>query len=322
MNDYALYIELSQRGTGLTPEQVKHLQGLASTAVTAAIQTNPTLHATLARLQSHQRIYLPARTAWEAENARMWCGDARQLPLPNESVQLIVTSPPYNAKIRYRGYKDWQTWGEYWDGLIVPALKEMYRVLVPGGRVCINFANILRYRAPKRQTWGHLTETVLWPALMEIGFLPRERITWVKGKTEDMVAPSTAWGSWASPSNPVLRAVAEPIFVASKGTYQRYSKVPSAIDHDDFLMLTRNVWEIPQEPHKSNPFPARFPVELARRCITLYSYRYDTVLDPFAGSGTTLLATRATGRKGAAVELSAAYCNVAQLRYRKAMMQS
>lgn len=269
---------------------------------------------------------------WQEGKARMWRGDARDLPLPTESVGLVVTSPPYNAKMRYHGYRDWLTWAEYWDGLIVPSLAEMYRVLVPGGRVCINFANILRYKpvethkGPAKERgkprpfdaplWGTLTDAVIWPALEAAGFLPRERITWIKGgDTDELVAPSTAWGSWASPSNPVIRAVAEPVFVASKGTYDRYSGVPSAIDPDRFMLLTRNVWMIPQEAHAYNPFPARFPVELARRCIELYSYRYDTVLDPFAGSGTTLVAARELERIGAGVEISEQAVRLARGRY-------
>lgn len=263
----------------------------------------------------------PYAPYWQVGTARMWCGDARNLPLPSESVGLVVTSPPYNAKMRYHGYRDWLTWAEYWDGLIVPSLHEMYRVLVPGGRVCLNLANILRYKpeaehkGPAKERgkprpfdaplWGTLTDTVIWPALTAAGFLPRERITWIKGDdTAELVAPSTAWGSWCSPSNPVIRAVAEPVFVASKGTYDRYSGVPSTLEPDRYMLLTRNVWAIPQEPHTSNPFPARFPVELARRCIELYSYRYDTVLDPYAGSGTVLVAAQELGRTPAGVEIS------------------
>lgn len=270
---------------------------------------------------------------WVEGPHRVWNGDARQLPLPDESVHLIVTSPPYNARIRYRGYRDWLDWADYWDGLIVPSLREMYRVLVPGGRVCINFANVLRYktersaqprsrklgnqRLPKFDagTWRVLTDAVLWPALTQIGFLPRERLTWVKSESGETVTPSTAWGSWLSPSNPVLRAVAEPIFIASKGRYDRYSGVPSEISHDDFMAWTRNVWNIPQEPHAANPFPARFPVELARRLIKLYSYRYDTVLDPYMGSGTTVMAAAGEERIGVGVDTVPYYCDMAHKRY-------
>lgn len=272
---------------------------------------------------------------WKADGAKFYLGDARELPLPDQSVHLIVTSPPYNAKIRYRGYRDWLSYEEYWEQLIEPVLAECYRVLVHGGRLCINFANILRFadhnenyrrnrllngrrRSARVRQWGTLSEALMWPALERTGFLLREPLTWIKSEDERTLAPSTAWGSWCSPSNPVLRAVAEPIFIASKGSYDRYG-TPTPIERDDFMLWTRNVWNIPQDSHASNSFVARFPRELARRLILLYSFTGDTVLDPFAGSGTTLIEAAQNDRYGIGLDISEAYAKMSYARYKSVL---
>jgi site-specific DNA-methyltransferase (adenine-specific) len=149
------------------------------------------------------------------------------------------------------------------------------------------------------QHWSVLVDRHIWALLEEIGFLPRERITWVKGwGPEDIVTPSTAWGTWCSAENPVLRAVAEPIYIASKLSFAR-EPGQSDLTPEEFKAWTRNAWFIPAvQPADANGNPAAFPEELPWRLIKLYSYPGDLVLDPFVGGGTTVVAAARTGRRG------------------------
>lgn len=236
--------------------------------------------------------------------------DARRLPIRDESVHLIVTSPPYNAGVRYDGYDDRMGWDAYWQDLIDPALAECHRALVNGGRIAVNIANVCR----TEDGWPLQVVPRLWQALTDAGFLPRETLTWVKANHQDEAIvgnDSTAWGSWCSASNPVLRAVAEPVLIASKGTYRREQGL-SDLTREEFMAWTRNVWFI-TTGHKDQylKHPAMFPQDLPRRLIKLYSYVGDVVLDPFVGSGTTVRAARDVGRHGIGLDLSARYCRLA-----------
>lgn len=273
---------------------------------------------------------------YEHAGITIYCGDARELPLEDGSVDLVVTSPPYNAGVAYAGYSDDLCWKDYWHGLIEPAIAEAFRVLAPGGRICLNFANVARiipaerrpelmglrhprggklWTRPKNDSngeeWAALIDEHLWPLLRRVGFWPRERITWVKGNTEEEVtSTSTAWGSWMSASNPVLRAVAEPIFIASKGSHKR-GPGKSDITRAEFMEWTRNTWFIPVNGTMARVHPAQFPPELPRRLMKLYGYVDDVILDPFMGSGTTLRVAKNCGRGGIGVDSSDAYCKIA-----------
>lgn len=236
--------------------------------------------------------------------------DARRLPLLDESAHLIVTSPPYNAGVRYDVYDDRMAWDAYWQDLIEPSLRECYRVLVDGGRIAVNIANVCR----AGDGWPLQVVPKLWQALTDAGFLPRETLTWVKANHQDEAIvgnDSTAWGSWCSASNPVLRAVAEPVLIASKGTYRRERGL-SDLTPAEFKAWTRNVWFI-TTGHKDQylKHPAMFPQALPHRLIKLYSYVGDVVLDPFAGSGTTVRAALDCGRRGVGFDLSERYCRLA-----------
>ena len=166
--------------------------------------------------------------------------------------------------------------------------RETYRVLVHGGRACINVANI------GRRPYVPLS-ALITADMIDVGFLDA-RSDHMEQAGQRGIA-SCAWGSWRSPSNPVLRDVHEYILVFCKGDFARKKpecgmKQPT-IGRDDFLEWTKSVWEFPAGSAKKAGHPAPFPLELPARCIQLYTYSNDVVLDPFIGSGTTAIAAQA-----------------------------
>ena len=235
-----------------------------------------------------------------AVNAILPCSAERMDDLPDCSVHLMVTSPPYNVG---KDYDDDLTLDEYRD-FLRRVMREVYRVLVPGGRVCFNIANL--GRRPYLPLHRYIIED-----LESIGLLMRGEIIWDKAAS---AAGSTAWGSWQSPANPTLRDIHEYILVFSKDTYRRpaaagpeSARREPTISRGDFLELTRSVWQFPAESARRIGHPAPFPVELPRRCIELYTYAGEVTLDPFMGSGTTAVAALQTGRRFVGYEISAEY---------------
>jgi site-specific DNA-methyltransferase (adenine-specific) len=221
--------------------------------------------------------------------------------LPDNSVHLMVTSPPYNVG---KEYDDDLTLGEYRE-FLSRVWSEVCRVLVPGGRVCLNVANL--GRKPYLPLHAYLAEDML-----KTGFLMRGEIIWNKASS---AGGSTAWGSWQSAKNPTLRDVHEYILVFSKGSYSRSpGEKKSTITKDEFLELTKSVWSFGSESAKKIGHPAPFPVELPARCIKLYTFDGDIVLDPFMGSGTTAVAAKALRRHYIGYEVGKEYVKLARMR--------
>ena len=221
--------------------------------------------------------------------------------LPDYSVHLMVTSPPYNVR---KEYDEDLTLEEYINLLHV-VFKETYRVLVTGGRACINIANL--GRKPYLPLHALIIQTML-----EIGFLMRGEIIWDKAAS---ASPSTAWGSWQSASNPVLRDVHEYILVFSKESFSRKPEVKEdTIERESFLKWTKSIWTFPAVSAKRIGHPAPFPEELPRRLIDLYTFKNDVVLDPFCGSGTTCLAAFRLGRQYIGYEINPQYKQLAEER--------
>jgi len=196
--------------------------------------------------------------------------------LPDNSIHLMVTSPPYNVS---KVYDNDLSLKEY-VRLLNRVWKETYRVLVPGGRACINIANL--GRKPYIPLHSYVIE-----GMQKIGFLMRGELIWNKASS---ASTSCAWGSWISASNPVLRDIHEYILVFSKDSYSRKKqKKENTIKKCEFLEWTKSVWTFPAVSAKKIGHPAPFPLELPHRLIQLYTFKGDVVLDPFAGSGTTCL---------------------------------
>ncbi len=228
---------------------------------------------------------------------RVLCKSSESMEeLPDASVHLMVTSPPYNVG---KAYDEDLTLEEY-RAFIMRVMKEVYRVLVPGGRVCFNVANL--GRKPYLPLDAYITED-----LISLGFLMRGQIIWDKAASS---SGSTAWGSWRSPANPTLRDIHEYILVFSKGMFSRprISGREPTITNSDFLELTKSIWRFPAESAKKVGHPAPFPVELPRRCIELYTYSNEVVLDPFMGAGATAMAAKTTGRSFVGYEINEEYC--------------
>jgi len=229
--------------------------------------------------------------------------------IPNNSVHLMVTSPPYNVGKEYD--RDF-TLDEYLS-FLRRVMEEVYRVLVPGGRACINIANL--GRKPYIPLHMYITKEMI-----DIGFLMRGEIIWNKSSS---ASPSTAWGSWLSPTNPTLRDIHEYILVFSKETFSRENpnKRKSTISRDEFLEFTKSIWTFPAESAHKIGHPAPFPVELPYRCIQLYTYEGEIVLDPFMGSGQTAIAAIKTGRHYIGYEIEEKYVRLAEKRIKKFLIE-
>lgn len=221
--------------------------------------------------------------------------------LPDNCLHLMITSPPYNVS---KTYDEDLSLREYLD-LLQSVFQETYRVLVHGGRACINVANL------GRKPYIPLSDYIS-KIMIEIGFLMRGEIIWQKGAGAGV---SMAWGSWQSASNPVLRDTHEYILVFSKGSFERKKEDrENTITKEQFMEWTKSVWTMNPESAKKVGHPAPFPVELPFRLIQLYSFKDDIILDPFMGSGSTAIAAIKSNRNYVGYELDEEFIGLAAQR--------
>lgn len=226
--------------------------------------------------------------------------------IPNNSLHLMITSPPYNVS---KEYDNDLSLNEYLS-LLKNCFTETYRILVDGGRACINIANI------GRKPYIPLSDYVS-KIMIEIGFNMRGEIIWNKSAGAGI---STAWGSFQSASNPILRDVHEYILIFSKGNYKRERDKEEKelrkdnITKEEFIEWTKSVWTMNTESAKRIGHPAPFPEELPNRLIKLFSFTNDIVIDPFMGSGTTAIAAIKNNRNFVGYEINKEYINLANNR--------
>jgi DNA modification methylase len=234
---------------------------------------------------------------------RILCKSSEDMSeLPSNSVHLVVTSPPYNVGKEYDKDLDLNEYREF----LKRVFREVKRVLVPGGRLCINIANL--GRKPYLPLHTYIIQDML-----DLGFLMRGEIIWNKAGGG---SPSTAWGSWLSAKNPTLRDQHEYILVFSKDTFTRQNPFgrKSTISRKEFLEFTKSVWTFPAVSAKEIGHPAPFPVELPYRLIQLYTFEGEVVLDPFMGSGQTAIAALKSKRFYVGYEIVPEYVELAQKR--------
>ena len=249
----------------------------------------------------------------------IFTADARKMTeIPDACVALVVTSPPYFAG---KAYEEAMGQGhipadyvEYLE-MLSAVFAECARVLEPGGRIAVNVANL------GRKPYRSLAADVMTILQDDLALLPRGEVVWVKGKG---ATGSTAWGSFQSAANPVLRDLSERIVIASKGRFDRAVSRPdrakrglpnvNTISKEEFMEATLDVWNIAPESAKRVGHPAPFPVDLPARCLRLFTYADDVVLDPFMGSGTTAVAAVRNDRRFLGFETDPAYVELAHQR--------
>jgi site-specific DNA-methyltransferase (adenine-specific) len=192
-------------------------------------------------------------------------------------------------------YGDYLTFSRQW-------LAKCYQLAKADGRFCLNVP-LDKNKGGQQSVCADLTSIA-----KSVGWKYHSTIIW----NEQNISRRTAWGSWLSASAPFVIAPVEVIVVLYKHAWKKHSgSGQSDIARDEFMQWTNGVWTFKGESKKRVGHPAPFPIELPRRCIKLFSFVGDTVLDPFAGSGTTLLACRQTHRRGIGIEMDRGYCKLA-----------
>jgi len=234
---------------------------------------------------------------------KVFCKSSEKMSeIPDNSVHLMVTSPPYNVG---KVYDKNLSMEEYRD-LLTEVFKETYRVLVPGGLVCVNVANL--GRKPYLPIHSYIIED-----MQKIGFLMRGEVIWNKASS---ASQSFAWGSWLTATNPTLRDVHEYILIFSKDGFARRKPLlrKPTITKEEFMEYTKSIWTFSAERASKIGHPAPFPVELPYRLIQLYTFQDEVVLDPFVGSGTTCIAALKTKRNYIGYDNDKKYCELAEKR--------
>lgn len=221
----------------------------------------------------------------------------------NETVDIVLTSPPYNFNMKYDEHDDKSESSNYLTTLVT-IFDECIRVLKSGGRLIINIQPNYKEYYP--------THHAITAAMIDRGLIWRGEIVWLKNNLKKL----TAWGSWKSPSCPYLSYPFEFIEVFSKETLKHSGdKENIDITKNEFIEYVNGHWSIaPETRMKKFNHPAMFPEELAKRCIKLFSYKNDLVLDPFNGAGTTTFAANLLERKYIGIDISETYCEIAKER--------
>jgi len=222
--------------------------------------------------------------------------------IPDESIDLVVTSPPYNLGIDYGICKDKLPWDEYYSWC-ESWLREIYRILKRDGRLCLN-----HYFSCGDSSFRTAPLMELYNVTKRIGFKHHSLAIW----WDQTLCKLTAWGSWCNARAPYINAPLEGILIMYKKIWRKLNSGKSTINKKSFIMGTTGIWKIQPETH--NLTKSCFPIELPKLCIELLSYENDLVLDPFLGSGTTMLACLQTNRNCIGIEIEPKYVEICKKR--------
>jgi len=221
----------------------------------------------------------------------------------DNSIDLIVTSPPYNVDIHYGSFRDDIPYEKYLE-FTERWLEKAYSLMKPDGRMCLNIP-LDKNKGGQQSVYADILHIA-----KKIGWKYHSTIIWNEGN----ISRRTAWGSWLSARAPYVIAPVEVIVVLYKERWRKIRKGISDITREEFVEWTNGVWTFSGESRKKVGHPSPFPIELPKRCIKLFTYMGDIVLDPFLGSGTTLIACALLKRKGIGIDIDINYCELARKR--------
>jgi len=237
------------------------------------------------------------------------CGNSLEVlkTLDDNTIALTFTSPPYNLKIDYGKYEDNIPYNQYLDWL-KSIFIEVFRVTKNGGRCVVNIDAMTNRQEDRDQEYVRAIYPHLYNIMKEIGWKFRTEICWAK---QNAVGRKTAWGSYKSASNPIIRRNHEYILVWTKEDWKLTSPEQSDLEAKEFQKWTFSIWEVKPETRNLGGHPAPFSKELARRVIKLFSFPKDTILDPFSGTGTTCHVAKMNHRHYIGIDIDKDYCKYA-----------
>jgi site-specific DNA-methyltransferase (adenine-specific) len=248
-----------------------------------------------------------AKPFFKTNSLRIYNTDILEtVAIKDESIDLIVTSPPYDIDIKYQDYDDNLPYDQYLD-FTRKWLSKTRTLARPDGRLCLNIP-LDKNKGGQQSVCADITTIA-----KNVGWKYHSTIIW----NEQNISRRTAWGSWMSASAPYVITPVETILVMYKTRWEKMQKGESDIARDEFIQWTNGVWNFSGESKTKIGHPAPFPVELPKRCIKLFSFKGGVVLDPFLGSGTTMIACLQTNRIGIGVEINRDYCRLAAKRLRQ-----
>jgi site-specific DNA-methyltransferase (adenine-specific) len=241
---------------------------------------------------------------YQEKDNKIICDDfLKSKVVKKDSIDLTITSPPYNVDLFYDSYKDNLSYKEYLD-FSSKWIKKVYKLTKTTGRFCLNIP-LDKNKGGQQSVYADLTTIA-----KKVGWQYHSTVIW----NEQNISRRTAWGSWLSASAPYVIAPVEMIVILYKTEWKKNYRGESDISKQEFQDWTNGVWNFNGESKKRIGHPAPYPVELPKRCIKLFSYVGDLILDPFLGSGTTLIASATLQRKGMGFDIDKSYCEIAKKR--------